>query len=403
MRITKNIGCFVFFALLIASGWFIRGMVSGGGSPMMGGAPGMGGAAQATEVRTSTVAKASDTQMKDHVGHVKAIQDVAIYAQVSGTIQSVHFKEGSMVKQGDLLFTIDPKRYEAEVQVQKAALAQAQAKLESAKADLDYAQLYVKRLKNAEARSVVQADVDKAKSELLMAKASLQQAQAELAQAQADLDVAEIDLGYTEIKAPIDGKIGKAELTRGDYVSPGSGVLAQLVQISPIRIQFSLSDRDFFNLTKKNKPDEKNVQTQLRLPNDNVFSESGTPDFFENKMNLQTGTITTYMRFDNTEGILIPDMHVTVQIGVAQNDNSQPVVPQLSVMTNAQGEYVYVVSEDGIVEKRQVKLGELSGENRIVTSGLAAGEHVVTDGVQKVKPGQSVKIVTDSSSIKGAE
>lgn len=103
------------------------------------------------------------------------------------------------------------------------------------------------------------------------------------------------------------------------------------------------------------------------------------------------------MLFDNAEGILVPDTHVTVQIGIDQKEKTWPVIPQLSVMTNAQGEYVYVVSEDGVIEKRQVQLGELTGENRIVTSGLSAGEQVVVEGLQKVKPGQKVKIAKTSS------
>ena len=396
MHVLKNINYFIFFALLVASGWFMRGMISG--APPVGGVPGgdLEGSAAASEVITSTVTEIHQAPMKDYVGHIKAIQDVEIYAQLSGTIQSVHFKEGSLVKQGTLLFTIDPKEYEAEVQVQEATVMQAQAKLESAKADLRYAELYMSRLANVEARSVVQADVDKAKSELLSAQASVQQAKAEYEQALADLEVAHIKLDHTQIRAPINGKIGKAELTQGDYVSPGSGMLAQIVQVDPIRVRFSLSDRDYFNLVGNGETDKQNIQ--LQLPNGNLFSGTGAIDFFGNRMNLETGTMTVYARFNNTEGLLVPDTHVTVQMGSTQDNKSWPVASQLSVMTDSKGEYVYVLNKEGIVEKRHVQLGELTGENRIVLSGLTKGEQVVVKGLQKVKPGKKVKIDTLSSS-----
>ena len=115
-------------------------------------------------------------------------------------------------------------------------------------------------------------------------------------------------------------------------------------------------------------------------------------------MNLETGTMTVYARFNNTEGLLVPDTHVTVQMGSTQDNKSWPVASQLSVMTDSKGEYVYVLNKEGIVEKRHVQLGELTGENRIVLSGLTKGEQVVVKGLQKVKPGQKVKIDTLSSS-----
>ncbi len=396
MRILKNIAYFIFLVILVASGWFMRGVMPG--SSPMGDAPDMsgpGGSAPTPEVVTSAVTEVSKTPMKDYVGHIKAIQDVKIYAQISGTIQRVHFKEGSLVKQETLLFTIDPRMYRAEVQVEEAAVMQSQAKLEIARADLRYAELYMNRLANVEARSVVQADVDKAKSELLSAQASVQQSKAECEQALADLELARINLDYTQIRAPIDGKIGKAELTQGDYVSPGSGMLAQIVQVDPIRVRFSLSDRDYFSLAGGNEMSKQDIQ--LQLPNGNLFSGIGAIDFFGNKMNPETGTMTVYARFSNMEGFLVPGTYVTVHMSSTPDYKTWPVVSQLSVMTDNNGEYVYVLNEEGAVEKRQVQLGDLTGENRIVLSGLTAGERVVVKGVQKVKPGQKVRIDMPSS------
>lgn len=374
MQNKKYIAYIVLIILLVAIGWFLRGLMPSG-APIMSGANMMNDSQKATYVTTANIIEIDQNPMKSYVGHVKAMQDVKIYAQIPGVIQKVHFKEGSIVKQGDLLFTIDPKEYEAEVQVKSASL-------EQAKADLNYAELYYKRLKKADARSVVQDDVDKAYSDFMSAQASYNQAKA-------NLETAKIDLSYTKIVAPIDGRIGKAELTKGDYVNVGSNILAELVQVNPIRVQISLSDRDYYNLEKEKEKDNKSVKIQLRLANNDLFSKEGTFDFLNNKMNQETGTITAFINFDNSDGVLIPDAYVTVLIGVNDNNKKSLVVPQTAIMTDEKGEYVYVVNNN-IAQKRHVILGDLSDDNRIVKSGLSLGENVVVKGLLQVKAGQKV-------------
>jgi multidrug resistance efflux pump len=174
-------------------------------------------------VVAATLQEAALRKPSEYVGHVEAIQEAEISAQVSGTIKSPHFKEGAVVQEGDLLFTIDPKVYQAKVDQEEATLAQtrstlagARASLKSVQAQLAYARQYLKRLKTAGSRSVVQADLDKAKSEALRyeaseqdAEAQIQQLEAQVRQAEANREVARIDLGYTEVRAPITGRIGR--------------------------------------------------------------------------------------------------------------------------------------------------------------------------------------------------
>jgi RND family efflux transporter MFP subunit len=395
MRILKNIGYFVFLAALVAGGWYMRGMIPS--NPSMGGPPGMGGTgapgAGAPQVTVDHVGEVSQTPVTEYVGHVKAIQDVDIYAQISGTIRTVHFREGSLVKKEDLLFSIDPQKYEAQVRVEEASVMQAKAQLESAKADLAYARTYMKRLKTAEARSVAKTDRDKAQSDLLVARAALEKANAQLGQAKADLEVARIDLGYTKILSPIDGKIGQAELTCGDYVSPGAGVLASIVQTAPVRVRFALSDRDFMQIKADSTLADSKVQ--LKLPNGTEFSETGTLDFFGNQMDAATGTIDIFFRFDNAGGMLVPETYVTVQMS-SQVAGSALTVSQKAVMTDEKGEYVYVLNKESIVEKRSVTLGDLAQDRRIVLSGLAPSEQVIVQGLQKVKPGQKAAVAARS-------
>ncbi len=398
MQILKDIGYLVFLAALVAGGWYMRGMMPANPSP--GGPPGMGVAdasgAAAPQVTVDSVGEASQAPFREYVGHVKAIQDVDVYAQISGTIRTVHFREGSLVKKGALLFTIDPQKYEAQVRVEEASVMQAKAQLESATADLTYAETYMKRLKTAQARSVAKTDLDKAQSDLLVAQAALEKANAQLGQARADLEVARIDLGYTKILSPIDGKIGQAELTCGDYVSPGAGVLASIVQTAPVRVRFALSDRDFMEIKADTPLADSKVQ--LKLPNGREFSETGTLDFFGNKMDAATGTIDAFFRFDNTGGILVPETYVTVQMRSA--GRAAPMtVSQKAVMTDENGEYVYVLNKENIVEKRSVALGDLAGDRRIILSGLNASEQVIVQGLQKVRPGRKAAAATPSRTL----
>lgn len=355
---------------------------------------------------TATVEETALKPPSKYVGHVEAIQEAEIYAQVDGIIKTVHFKEGAMVNQGDLLFTIDPNRYQAKVELNEATLAQTKASLSAAKANLEsveaqltYAKQYLKRLSNAGARSVIQADVDKAKSAARQykavqqgAKAKIEQLKAQVKQSEANLTVARIDLDYTQVRSPITGRIGRAEVTTGDYVSPGTVMMARVVQVDPVRVRFSISDRDYLDLLKISKREGIDaIKAHLLLPNGDSFQGSGTLDFVGNRMNLKTGTIVLRLRYDNSSGELVPNSYVKVLMETP-NTKRSVVLPQEAIMTDQKGEYVYVVSGDGVARQRYVKLGDSVDGKRIVTSGIKAGETVVVQGLQRVRPGHPVKV-----------
>ena len=408
MRSMKPISMGVLVVVLLAAGWLMRGFVAGDAAPASKLAPHASlGSGAAPKV---FIAKARETSMVPplkYVGHVEAIQEVEIYARIAGTIKEVHFKEGALVNQGDLLFTIDPERYKANVDLYQATLEQtkaslvaAQAILESVEAQLSYADSYHKRLKSAGPRSVVQADVDKAQSEVRRykavereARAKIAQLKAQVQQSEANLQVARIDLGYTEVRAPITGRIGKAEVTVGDYVSPGAVMMARVVKVDPVRVRFSMSDRDYLDLLKISKREGINaIKATLILPNGDHFKGTGTLDFVGNLMDLKTGTIVLRLRYDNASRELVPNSYVKVMVETPGTGRAV-AIPQEAISTDQKGEYVYVVDPKSMIERRELKLGDSLKGERIVISGLKPGESVVIKGLQYVRPGQRVEAV----------
>ncbi len=415
----------VVLLIFIAAGWFLRGMMPGGAP--MGGAPGgpMGGPAEPPKVVTETVHEGPAEPPREYVAHVEAIQTVEVSAQVTGYLEQVHFQEGSLVKEGDLLFTIEQEPYQARVALAEASLEQAKANLEGAKADLtaaqanleaaeanlDRAEKYLERLRNADPRSVVQANLDtaisdekQAKSQVLQHKAKIKQSQTAVQQmealvhkAKADLELARIDLGYTEILSSIPGKIGKAVLTKGNYVGPSSGFLARIVQIDPIRVVFSMTDREYVTLLEETtKSKEEVVQVRIRLPNGKLYEGLGSRDFENNEMDRDTGTIAVHVRFSNDSGLLIPRSYVTI-IMESKDQQMVPVIPQEAILLDQQGHYVFVVDEKGIVEQRRITVGAMIKDDQSVLKGLSAGETIIVHGIQKVQPGQEVTFMSEES------
>ncbi|MDR1483150.1 MAG: efflux RND transporter periplasmic adaptor subunit, partial [Synergistaceae bacterium] len=203
---------------------------------------------------------------KEYIGVVEPIQTVTIRPQVAGEIAAVHFKEGSLVKEGDTLFTLNGKQYEANVALRRADLAKAQA-------NHSRASKYYGRLKSADLRSISAADLDMAQNDVSQGKAAIDQARAALR-------LAEIDLGYTKVKAPISGRIGRAEITKGNYVTPSSGALATIVQVDPIRVAFALPDKDYLEQTEAFKASGNSVyETSILLADGRRYPSGGKRDF----------------------------------------------------------------------------------------------------------------------------
>jgi RND family efflux transporter MFP subunit len=323
------------------------------------------------------VVKEADLALgREYVGLVEPIQTVMLMPQVAGQIASVNFKEGAMVRQGDLLFTIDSAQYEATVAARKADVARAEAALaRSVK--------YYNRLKAADSKSVSASDLE-------LAESDVQQGRATVAQANAALKLAQIDLGHAKITAPISGKIGRALVTKGNYVAPASATLATIVQINPIRVSFALPDKAYIErVAAFHNPGEQIFNVSLTLPDGTKYAPRGKRDFEANTMQTSTGTMTLYMRFDNGKGDLVPGSMARVMVRPVKS-HIAPVLPQEAVMTDGKGDYVYVIGPNNVAERRDVKLCAEIGTSREVLSGLKPGDKVVTSGLFNVRLGSPV-------------
>ena len=312
----------------------------------------------------------------EYVGRVEAIQSVLVTPQISGEVARVCFKEGSMVKAGQLLFQIDPLSFQA-------AVEQRRAELERAKATLDAAEKYFARVQNAEERAVSAAERDNAESAALAGRAAV-------AQAKAALRLAEINLGYTRVTAPITGKIGAANFTKGNYVTPASGPLATIVQMDPIRVSYTMPDKDYLDQLASFKKNGTVYKTKLILSNGAEFNAQGERDFEGNEVDTSTGTIMMNLRYANGDGTLIPGSMVRVRTKPLKSD-VVTAIPQTAVMADQQGDYVYVIGSDDTASAVRVTLGRDLGELREVTQGLAEGQKVATAGLQNLRDGMKVK------------
>lgn len=327
---------------------------------------------QAPSVVLHVIANADLAASREYIGRVEPIQTVSVRPQVAGEISQVHFKEGSIVKAGQLLFTLDSKEYQATVDLRKADLAKVQA-------DYDRALKYYNRLKSSDRRSVSASDLDTAESETLQARAAIDQAKA-------SLRLAQINLGYTKITAPITGQIGKAEFTKGNYVTSAGGALTSIVQVDPIRVSFALPDKDYLEQLEAFKASNSSVyNATIRLADGSSYPFSGQRDFENNMMDAQTGTMTMRLRFKNDKGLLIPGAMVRVLTRPVKS-HVTPIIPQEAILADSQGDFAYVIDENNIAHQRRITLGAEIGTMREVLSGLTAGDKVIRSGLQSVRP-----------------
>lgn len=335
-------------------------------------------------VTVATVVEQDINLPQEYVGHVEAIQEVDLQARVTGVLEQVKFKEGSAVRNGDLLYVIEPAPYQARVEAARARVTKAEATLTRASS-------YLERIQNVRTGGISATDLESAKADALESLANLQEARS-------TLELAELDLAYTRISAPISGRIGATALSRGNLCGPTSGPLARIVQLDPIRVQYSVSENDLATvrmaLAESSSEQKKSLlRPQIRLPDGEVLELAGRIDFVDNAVDPSTGTITIRLAFDNSEGLLLPGQYVTVLVSRTQA-RLMPVIPQSAVLEDRKGRYVLVVDAQSQVEQRRIKTGALSGPLWAVESGLTVGEVVIVQGVQKVRPGQTVKTTT---------
>jgi len=319
------------------------------------------------------------TATGDFIGRVVAIDKVDIVARVSGFIKERNFTEGQQVKTGDLLFHIEPDIYKATVDQQNANLAKAKATEVNANLQLQRGQELVRN------QNIPQSTVDQR-------AADQQAAQADVLQAQALLEQAKINLGYTEIRSPVDGRIGLANFTVGNLVSPSSGTLATIVSQDPIYVTFQASEADVIEYRRRiaaSADKNPHVNIHIKLPDGSMYPHAGRTNLLDVQVQPDTDTILVRAQLPNPEGMLIPGgiVGVLVERGAPQ---SLLVIPQSAVQLDQAGRYVMVVGEDKKVEQRRIVTGVEQGRDIVVTQGLKEGDLVIVEGIQKVHPGQIV-------------
>lgn len=315
------------------------------------------------------------------VGRVVAVDRVELRARVEGFLKERLFKEGQRVEEGDVLFQIEPDQYQAVVQ-------QREADVEKAKADSQNADAQLARgLELLKSKNIAQAKVDELKAAAAVAKASI-------AQAEAALTAAKLDLSYTRITAPVAGRIGLAQITVGNLVGPATGTLATIVSRDPIYLQFPVTQRELLESRKRIKAkggDPKNIVVQARLPDGSLYAHAGRLDFVDVTTDQGTDSVTVRAEMPNPDGLLVDGQYVGVVLQSGE-PKSAIVVPQSALQVDQQGVFVLVVDADSKAQVRRVQTGPTKGANIAVNKGLQVGELVITQGVQKVRPGQEVKV-----------
>ncbi|WP_421983153.1 efflux RND transporter periplasmic adaptor subunit [Roseibium sp.] len=338
-----------------------------------------------------TVAKVTSQdvrQSESFVGQIAAVDQVDLVARVSGFLEDKAVPDGSFVKQDDLLFTIEKAQYEAQ-------LTKAKADLASAKADAALKAADEKRDKDL----LDKGHVSEAAYEATLAQK--QQAEASVEAAQSGLQQAELDLSYTDISAPFPGQIGKSTFSVGELVGPNTSSLAKLIRLAPVYVNFSVSEAQYLNAVQTHNispadlsPDEA-PSISLVLPNGDKYGETGKIVYIDNEIDATTGTISFRGQFENKDVRLLAGTYVTVLLE-APNTETALVVPQAAIQRDQQGAFALAITSDKKVEQKYVELGQQIGTNFVVTNGLAEGDEVITEGLQKVRPGVEVDPVLAS-------
>ncbi len=339
--------------------------------------------APAIPVTVATVEPRSVSTWQEFSGRLEAVDRVQVRPRVAGMVQSVHFREGGLVKAGDLLVTIDPEPYQA-------AVAQAEGQVASAQARVELASTEFERGKNLAAKNTIsQSDLTQRQSARNEALANLQSAKAALKSAQLDLD-------YTQIKAPISGRVGKIEVTVGNLVAAGSSStpLTTLVSANPIYASFDASEelvsRTLAELPVANgSPAIEQVPVEIGTLADNGTPIRGKLQLIDNEVNESSGTIRVRAVFDNPDGRLIPGQFVRVRMGQPKAEEHL-LVSERAIGTDQDKKFVFVVDASNTVATRQVRLGTSVDGQRIVEEGLNAGDRIVVNGLQRIRPGAVV-------------
>ena len=374
-------------ALIGSAAYWGPGLLPKGGA----GAPG-GPAGGGMPVSVATVVSKQVNTWSDFSGKIEAVHAVDIRPRVGGHVMAVYFKDGADVKAGAPLFLIDPHPYEAEVMRARGALATAESALALATKDFSRA----KQLIGSKAISTAEYE---------SRRSAFNQATGAVESARGALRTAEVNLGYTTIRAPISGKISRAEITEGNLVDAASApLLASIVTLSPIYASFDLDEQTFL-ATIQGVPAAKlkKIPVEVGLSNDVGTPNKATIHSFDNQISASSGTIRVRAIIPNKDGRLLPGLFAKVRIGSPDAQYAVLINPT-AVGTDQNKKFVFVVGEGNKAEYREVVLGTISDGLQVVTSGLKDGEQIVVNGLQRLRPGAPMKPTTvDMLTLKGVD
>ena len=335
------------------------------------------------------------TEWDDFTGRLEPIKSVEVRARVSGWLDSIHFKDGQVVKTGDLLFVIDPRPYEAEAERTRAELQRAEAQRNLAGQNLQRAEKLVG------GSVIAQEQFDTRRNEYEIAVANV-------LEAQAAAKAAQLNREFTQVKAPIDGRISRRFADEGNFIAGGSGestLLTTIVPFNPLYAVFDADERVVLEYTRLDLSGERRSSrdaanpVRIALADEKGFSHEGTMDFVDNRLDPQTGTLRARALVDNSAGLLTPGLFVRVQLK-GRGPYSALLIPDEAIGTDQSKRFVMVVDNEGLAQRRFITTGPLYDGLRAVEEGLTPEDRIIVSGLMRVRPGMPVK-VKEADPVKG--
>lgn len=337
---------------------------------------------QAMPASVSAALSRDITEWSEFSGRLRAMEDVQVRPRVSGTVDAVHFREGDMVKRGQTLFTIDTRPFKAAYDQAAAALKGAEARAELTRSDFTRAEKLLAE------KAVSQREFDEKKNAFLEADAAV-------AAGKAALDLAALDMEYAEVRAPIDGRVGRPDITVGNTVQVGTAVLTTLQSVDPVFADFDMDERTYLRVLKAVRAEgggrEMPVMMALADEDESEFTRAGRIRSFDNQLSGDSGTLRVRAEFDNPDGLLTPGLFARIRLGSAEKTTAV-LVNDKAIGTDQTRRYVYALDENNVVGYRPVTLGKLTDDGlRVIADGLGAGEKIVVNGLMRIHPGAKVQ------------
>jgi membrane fusion protein, multidrug efflux system len=380
MKILKIVLPIVVLVIIAAVLWNMGLIPFANSGAKPGAAAAAQGAPPPVPVSVAAVIEKPITEWDEFSGRIQAIDFVEIRPQVSGIITAIHFDEGQIVKKGDLLFTIDPRPFQAALAHDEAMVAAAQAKLALAQVNQKRSQDLIS------SRAIAQNQLDSDNDAALEADAALKAAQAAVLSDQINLD-------YTAITAPVAGRVSRAEITLGNWIATGSSapVLTSIVSVNPVYVEFEADEQAFLKYASEGAAGNSHlddIPVSMGLANEDGYPHQGHLKSIDNRLDTASGTIRVRAVFDNENGTLTPGLYAKVRTG--QSATAAVLVDDRAIGTDQDKKFVMVVDADNKANYREVTLGPLVDGLRVIRSGLKKDEHIVVTNLQRVRPNSIV-------------